>query len=330
VSPSYSGTGYGLDCTIEDGKCWYDMLTQTARVPAECIRWISDSKRYKQVNRNSTTRDIIQELEALVQWSHKSVDPVIFIVYSGHGTQQRDDNNDEEDGLDEGWVASDLGFVRDDYLNQQVLAKFPSDAKVIAVNDACYNGTIWDSPQTAMYVSGEVPHISRSQRARMGTVVVVTDPLADSTVIVGPADVQYEAKTVSDQPPVTVHTVQLLLAITALVYALIEYRRVKQFNKKIIAAFCIVLASISSIANARKTTARPTRQTVLTPVASSLQTTQQALDAAIAKYSAQVSMQINSGASKEKLPIACQFSGFSSSNDKQVSYEGAKNGFFTY
>ena len=26
----------------------------------------------------------------------------------------------------------------------------------------------------------------------------------------------------------------------------------------------------------------------------------------------------------------CKFSGLSSSNDKQVSYEGAKNGFFTY
>lgn len=176
MSPAYTKTAYGLDCTIEDGKCWYDLLTQNAKVPDHCIRWISDSKRYTQVTGNSTTKDIIGELEALVQWSHKAIDPVIFIAYSGHGTQQRDNDNDEDDGLDEGWVASDLGFVRDDYLNQQVLAKFPSDARVIAVNDACYNGTVWDTPYTAMFMGGQVPQISHRTRAHLGQIIPVIDP----------------------------------------------------------------------------------------------------------------------------------------------------------
>jgi len=27
ITPAYSNTGHRLDCTIEDGKAWYDLLT---------------------------------------------------------------------------------------------------------------------------------------------------------------------------------------------------------------------------------------------------------------------------------------------------------------
>lgn len=76
--------------------------------------------------------------------------------------------------MDEGWVSSDLGFVRDDYLNQQ-LARLPKDALVIAFNDACYNGTVWDTPFTAMYIGKDKPEIKQRARAKMGQIAPVID-----------------------------------------------------------------------------------------------------------------------------------------------------------
>jgi hypothetical protein len=34
VSPAYKGTCNFLECTIEDGKLWYDLLATKAKVPA--------------------------------------------------------------------------------------------------------------------------------------------------------------------------------------------------------------------------------------------------------------------------------------------------------
>lgn len=33
VSPAYKGTYNYLECTIEDGKLWYDMLATKAKLP---------------------------------------------------------------------------------------------------------------------------------------------------------------------------------------------------------------------------------------------------------------------------------------------------------
>jgi hypothetical protein len=46
VSPAYKGTYNFLECTIEDGKLWYDMLANKAKLPSHAIRWISDWRKY--------------------------------------------------------------------------------------------------------------------------------------------------------------------------------------------------------------------------------------------------------------------------------------------
>jgi metacaspase-1 len=165
ISPTYVGTNYYLDCTVNDAKGWYDFLVADAHVPPKCVRWLSDSKRFDPIARQATTQDILDELAALVKWAHATKDPVIFISYSGHGTQQKDHSGDEEDGKDEGWVPQDMGFVRDDYLNQEFLARLPRSCRVIAVNDACYNGTVWDACYTAQYQGKACPLVKSKSRS---------------------------------------------------------------------------------------------------------------------------------------------------------------------
>lgn len=89
ISPVYQGSSNYLACTVNDAKEWYDILTLHARVPTKHIRWLSDSPNFPQINRQSNTSDILNELDSLQSWANanKSKNPFIFIAYSGHGTQ---------------------------------------------------------------------------------------------------------------------------------------------------------------------------------------------------------------------------------------------------
>ena len=65
---------------------------------------------------------------------------VLFIHYSGHGTQVYDTNGDESDGYDEALYLHD-GPVADDRLNE-ILQKIPDGANVVLAMDCCFSGTI--------------------------------------------------------------------------------------------------------------------------------------------------------------------------------------------
>jgi len=69
----------------------------------------------------------------------------VFFYYSGHGTQVKDKNSDEEDGLDEAMVLHDIDgktqqglYVDDDFGAD--LKNIPSQNMVVMV-DACHSGT---------------------------------------------------------------------------------------------------------------------------------------------------------------------------------------------
>lgn len=145
ISPTYANSSSRLPGTVNDAHAWYKVLVDDARIDPKCVTWLSDSTQFPQITDKANAHQIVRELQALVAWAKTVEKPVIFIAYSGHGTRQKDDNGDEEDGYDEGWVSNDLAFVRDDYLNQMFLAKLPKDCRVVAVNDACHNGTVWDT-----------------------------------------------------------------------------------------------------------------------------------------------------------------------------------------
>lgn len=68
----------------------------------------------------------------------------LFVHYSGHGTQVRDYNRDEQDGKDEAWMPVDFtraGLITDDELNS-TLCHCP--AKIVVISDSCHSGTVMD------------------------------------------------------------------------------------------------------------------------------------------------------------------------------------------
>lgn len=91
-----------------------------------------------------TRANILSELNKLVQMSSKLTE--IWIHYSGHGSQVKDANGDEMDGLDEVIVPSNFksaGCITDDEIFE-VLKKIYVRCRVVLLFDSCHSGSVCD------------------------------------------------------------------------------------------------------------------------------------------------------------------------------------------
>jgi len=89
-------------------------------------------------NEQVTVMKFINSLSTAIKSLKK--DDILYVHYSGHGTQLYDQNSDESDGYDEALYLYD-GPLRDDEIGN-VLDIIPEGAKVILVFDSCYSGTV--------------------------------------------------------------------------------------------------------------------------------------------------------------------------------------------
>ena len=90
------------------------------------------------------TRDrILSELSKLVNSTQK--EDILYIHFSGHGSQVADQNGDEKDGYDETFLSYDArqqgipDIVDDEF--EQLFNKLASD-NVLIVFDSCHSGTV--------------------------------------------------------------------------------------------------------------------------------------------------------------------------------------------
>jgi len=75
----------------------------------------------------------------------------VFCHYSGHGCSIKDDDGDEDDGMDEALCPVDYakaGVLRDDDVFTTLVAPMPKDVLMTVVMDCCHSGTILDLPYT--------------------------------------------------------------------------------------------------------------------------------------------------------------------------------------
>ena len=108
------------------------------------------------VDREATKSEIRDALEIWLPGTTRTGDRVV-IYFSGHGSQVRDDDGDERDGMDETFVPTDYGrngerdsdMLRDDEV-ADALAQI-SDRQVIFIADSCHSGTVTRSLDTDMF-----------------------------------------------------------------------------------------------------------------------------------------------------------------------------------
>jgi metacaspase-1 len=96
------------------------------------------------LEKDATRKGIISGMKWLVHGAKPG--DVLFISYSGHGSQVKDVNGDEADGLDESIIPYDWtmkGEIIDDEIHA-IFSTLPKGVQVVAVFDSCHSGTIMD------------------------------------------------------------------------------------------------------------------------------------------------------------------------------------------
>jgi len=84
---------------------------------------------------------------------------VIFIQFSGHGGQMKDQDGDEEDGFDEILIPGDYkesGQIVDDDIYSEFVSKVPAGVHVVALIDCCHSGTAMDLPYVCSVGDNEI------------------------------------------------------------------------------------------------------------------------------------------------------------------------------
>lgn len=142
---SYRGKRYMLKGSVNDVRCMRYFLVEKMGFRNDAILILSEEE--TDPLRIPTKHNILMAMQWLVQ-DCQSGDSLVF-YFSGHGSRQRDYDMDEIDGFDESiWPVDHeiAGKILDDDINATIVRPLPRGAKLHAVIDACYSGTMLDLP----------------------------------------------------------------------------------------------------------------------------------------------------------------------------------------
>ncbi|MDQ0320140.1 hypothetical protein QO002_002278 [Pararhizobium capsulatum DSM 1112] len=136
-----------------DVKAIAGLLTNTLGFKPESIRTLTDQQ--------ATKAAMLSSIKEWLVDGTKAGDRV-FLYFSGHGLQVKDESGDEEDGMDEAISTYDLKAGDDDWTNvilddelEPLVARMKGRAVTVVI-DACHSGTISRSlsPQAAAGLKG--------------------------------------------------------------------------------------------------------------------------------------------------------------------------------
>ena len=135
IGINYVGTPYQLN------GCINDVISMSAKLRSDYgfanITELTDNTPIK------PTRDnILREFTNLLTNSQSG--DMLFVLYSGHGSNVVDRNGDEADGRDEMIITSDLKGILDDDLKKIIQTNLKKDVTLFAMFDCCFSGTILD------------------------------------------------------------------------------------------------------------------------------------------------------------------------------------------
>ncbi|XP_054778767.1 metacaspase-3-like isoform X1 [Prosopis cineraria] len=143
----YHRRSYRLKGSMNDVKFMRYFLINQFGFPGDSILMLTDDKEEKNPLKIPTKKNIQTAMRWLVEGCRPG-DSLVF-HFSGHGTQEVDNNMDEIDGYDEALLPVDYeinGMILDDEINARIVRPLPHGAKLHAIIDACHSGTILDLP----------------------------------------------------------------------------------------------------------------------------------------------------------------------------------------
>ncbi|KAI8810261.1 caspase domain-containing protein [Cladochytrium replicatum] len=148
IGINYPGTKAELKGCINDVRNVYRLLTTRFgyKDTRECMLVLTDEGQ-KDPQKLPTKQNMLSGFTWLVR-DTKPGDS-LYLHFSGHGSQQKDNDGDELDGLDDTLVPLDYkkaGMIVDDDLNALLLQSLPSGVQLSVFFDCCHSGTALDLP----------------------------------------------------------------------------------------------------------------------------------------------------------------------------------------
>ena len=176
VGINYIGTAYELYGCINDTQNVQDLLKNNYNFTN--VTLLHDNTPEK-----PTKDNILNGLQTLL--SNAESGDTVFFMFSGHGTNTFDLNNDEIDGKDELIVPIDATTITtcilDDDLNKIIRNTLKPGVKLFALFDSCFSGTVLDLRYTYGYPDN----------------TNVSETVGDVYMISGCTDKQYSMDTVA-------------------------------------------------------------------------------------------------------------------------------------
>ena len=146
VGINYTGTINELYGCINDTKNVEDLLK--TKYNFTNLTLLNDETPEK-----PTKQNILKGLQTLL--SNTVSGDTAFFMFSGHGTRTVDFNKDENDGQDEVIIPIDAISINtcilDDELNRMIRNTLKPGAKLVALFDCCFSGTVLDLRYTYGY-----------------------------------------------------------------------------------------------------------------------------------------------------------------------------------
>lgn len=142
---SYLGQKASLKGSLNDATSMKKFLLHTMGFPNASIIVLTEEE--LDISRTPTRQNIEMALRWLVEGC-QSGDSLVF-YYSGHASRAVDLSGDEMDGYDELLCPVDYktaGKISDDEINATIVHPLPHGARLQAISDTCFSGTIVDLP----------------------------------------------------------------------------------------------------------------------------------------------------------------------------------------
>ncbi|KAH7343305.1 caspase domain-containing protein [Rhizoctonia solani] len=151
VGCNYPGSAAPLDGCINDVFNIKRFLIDHFGYEEENIRVLTDSESsHGEIGEALPTR---KNITGYIRWLVEDAEPddSLFFHFSGHGSNQKDLDGDEYDGMDESICPTDYetaGVLVDDELHELLVKPLPEGAGLTALFDSCHSGSVLDLPWT--------------------------------------------------------------------------------------------------------------------------------------------------------------------------------------
>ncbi|KAF9096171.1 Ca(2+)-dependent cysteine protease [Mortierella sp. AD031] len=145
IGINYFGQSAELRGCINDVKNIKTFITKNYGFREEDTISLTDDQ--EDPSRIPTHANILSAMQWLVRDARP--DDSFFFHYSGHGGQAKDEDRDEDDGMDETIYPVDheeAGVIVDDTMHEILVHPLPAGCRLTAIMDCCHSGSALDLP----------------------------------------------------------------------------------------------------------------------------------------------------------------------------------------